>query len=152
MNKQTSFYIPTMRDIVNARAADVAVTPDATAALGAILNSTLRVKTEVGPSDAYKDLAVRQLLGKDKYREDLAGKGIRIIDPSRGGSSGEKKVFFHPGMVKRHLLSDTQFAQKNVRDYLLRIEGARKEKQRIGESQVHGVSLPLKTITGEDDR
>lgn len=85
---------------------------------------------------------VGTIIANGDHNDELHSFGIRILD--------NDTLFMNPEMVRRHLLHNTRWSNLNIRDVLLRIEGARSDRQRLSGMNRRGVSLPIGVITGED--
>ena len=90
----------------------------------------------------YDNRTVSQLLQSSKFSDEnhttLQTYGIKC---RTGG------VFIHPTKAKRMLLQNTDWAQLNIREILLRVGGATSIRDRIAGSQVRGVLIPAESLT-----
>jgi len=58
----------------------------------------------------------------------------------------DKGMFVHPSSVTKKLLRDTVWKELNIRDILLRADGAEAVQLRLAGSPVRGVVIPWATI------
>ena len=94
---------------------------------------------------------VQQLLDEsDDTTQPLEAVGIRTLVTDDGVSV----LFIHPGTVSRYLLRDSQFAGHALRDYLLRLPGAKDATQRLKSKTspqgktTKGIIIPMTTVDG----
>jgi DNA primase len=109
-----------------------------------IFNSKIKVnETIVGDRDRI--VMVERLVSQILFSDD------GIEDPGHVASleaNGVKRhyedgsVFFYPKAIQRYLMKGTPWAGMNIKNLLLRIDGAEWTKYRIGGKYPYGVSIP----------
>ncbi len=61
-------------------------------------------------------------------------------------SIGVDRVFFVKSAMRKQLLRDSEFARQDIDQILIRVDGARRDKQRMGGHSPRGISIPESEI------
>lgn len=110
-----------------------------------ILFATIRISEQIETEDGYRFVYVNRTIGQlldqpelsEEHHKTMQANGIRLTE--------KRELFIYPEKVRQNLLSQTRWAKLNLRDILLRIEGAQRSRQYLAGIQIRGVLLSPKS-------
>jgi hypothetical protein len=97
--------------------------------------------------EKFRKYTVSELLTKYQGPDQesaLRGVGLRIMDPKAGAGMA---LFIVQEPVREQLLRGSDWQHMQIRQILLRIDGAYPVQQRMGGHRPWGVAIPMKSIT-----
>jgi hypothetical protein len=96
--------------------------------------------------DHGKQATVSTMISSDfvepGWSDALVRCGVKLIEDS----FGNKKVFFVRPSMRKTILKGGDFAGQDINQILIRIRGAKRDKQRMGGHFPRGISVPIEEI------
>jgi len=121
--------------------------PDHAQLVHAILGST--VALEKGAQATVAQLLTCTTGGFSETFGPLERVGIATVTDSnapREFSAGQTSIFFDHKTILRYLLKDTEWAKQQIDTLLLRLDGAKRSRRRLGGRIVRGVEFDWATF------
>jgi DNA primase len=144
---------PTLEAVLEAREKEIQIPDDREMIMSHIVGHKVQVNL-AGPDEDTSDhrtMSVGKLIDEAAELQWLKGEleaiGIRRLEELEDENKVETPaIFVQPATVRRHCLSDTQYKDKNVKDYLRKIDGATRDRQKMAGKTQRGVTIPIDSI------